>query len=129
MLIFNLRPGGWVKGPNISGRFGAPGSDWLRIMPSGIGRIDAKCLMETDDGEPIYFSYNGVLKQSEESAERLNSGQVLTFRDIPYFITAPAFQTSSKRYSWLNEIQAVNKMTELKFGTDGYVRYDVFAIR
>jgi hypothetical protein len=69
------------------------------------------------------------MKNSVESAERLIGGELLTDKDIPYFVAAPTFQTSSEKYSWLNEIQTINKMTEIQFGKEGYVKYDVFAIR
>ena len=104
LLIVNVRPGGWVKGPNINGRFVAPGADWLRIMPSGAMRLDVRGLIETDDGSHIYITYNGI-------------------------IAAPTFQTASEKYGWLNEIQAINKMTEIQFGPEGYVKYDVFLVR
>ncbi|MBL4566707.1 MAG: DUF3237 domain-containing protein [Porticoccus sp.] len=129
MMIANVRPGGWVKGPKINGKFIAPGADWLRIMPSGAFRLDVRGLIETDDGAYIYISYNGIIKNSEESAERLNNGELLTDKDIPYFIAAPTFQTSSDKYDWLNEVQTVNKMVEIQFGEDGYVKYDVFIVR
>ena len=129
MMIVNVRPGGWVQGPKISGKFIAPGADWLRIMPSGVFRLDVRGLIQTDDGAHIYMSYNGIIKNSEESAERLNSGELLTDKDIPYFIAAPTFQTSSKKYAWLNEVQTVNKMVEIQFGELGYVKYDVFIVR
>lgn len=129
MIIANVRPGGWVKGPKINGKFIAPGADWLRIMPSGAFRLDVRGLIETDDGAHIYISYNGIIKNSEESAERLNNGELLTDKDIPYFIAAPTFQTSSDKYDWLNEVQTVNKMVEIQFGEDGYVKYDVFIVR
>ncbi len=129
MVIVNVRPGGWVKGPGISGKFIAPGADWLRAMPSGVLRLDVRGLIQTDDGAHIFVSYNGVIKHSEESAERLNNGEVMTEKDIPYFVTAPTFQTSSEKYGWLNEVQTVNKMVEIKFGVDGYVKYDVFVVR
>jgi Protein of unknown function (DUF3237) len=129
MMIVNVRPGGWVKGPKINGKFIAPGADWLRIMPSGAFRLDVRGLIETDDGAHIYISYNGIIKNSEESAERLNNGELLTDKDIPYFIAAPTFQTASEKYDWLNEVQTVNKMVEIQFGEDGYVKYDVFIVR
>lgn len=50
-------------------------------------------------------------------------------KDIPYFITAPTFQTSSEKYAWLNSVQAINKVVEVKIGEGGYVKYDVFIIR
>jgi hypothetical protein len=129
LLIVNVRPGGWVKGPNISGRFVAPGADWLRIMPSGAMRLDVRGLIETDDGAHIYVTYNGIIKSTPEGMERLNNGEVLTDNDIPYFIAAPTFQTASEKYAWLNDIQTVNKMTEIQFGPEGYVKYDVFLVR
>ena len=57
------------------------------------------------------------------------NGEMLTDKDIPYFVTAPTFQTSSPKYAWLNGVQAVGKMVELKFGESGYVKYDVFIVR
>ncbi|MDX2465052.1 MAG: DUF3237 domain-containing protein [Porticoccus sp.] len=129
MMIVNVRPGGWVKGPDINGKFISPGADWLRIMPSGVFRLDVRGLIETDDGAHIYISYNGIIKNSEESAERLNNGELLTDKDIPYFIAAPTFQTSSEKYAWLNEVQTINKMVEIQFGEKGYVKYDLFVIR
>jgi len=129
LMIVNVRPGGWAKGPDIQGTFVSPGADWLRIMPSGAMRLDVRALLQTDDGEHIYISYNGVIKNSPEGAERLGNGELLTHHDIPYFIAAPTFQTASKKYAWLNDIQAINKMTEIQFGPEGYVKYDVFLVR
>lgn len=129
MMIVNVRPGGWVKGKNINGEFVSPGADWLRVMPSGAFRLDVRGLIQTDDGAHIYISYNGIIKNSEESAERLNNGELLTDKDIPYFIAAPTFQTSSEKYASLNEIQTISKMVEIQFGEEGYVKYDLFVIK
>jgi hypothetical protein len=129
MMIANVRPGGWVKGPNINGKFVSPGADWLRILPSGAFRLDVRALIETDDHAHIFMSYNGIIKNSEQSAARLMNGELLTDKDIPYFIAAPTFQTSAKQYAWLNEIQTINKMVEIQFGESGYVKYDLFTIR
>jgi hypothetical protein len=89
MMIVNVRPGGWVKGPNINGKLISPGADWLRIMPSGAFRLDVRTLIETDDHAHIYMSYNGIIKNSEQSAERLNNGEMLTHKDIPYLSQRP----------------------------------------
>jgi hypothetical protein len=129
LQIFNVKPGGWVKGPRINGTFVAPGGDWLRTMSSGVFRLDVRGSIRTDDNADIYFSYNGIIQHSEKSAERLMKGEMLTDKDIPYFVTAPTFQTSSPKYAWLNGVQAVGKMVELKFGESGYVKYDVFILR
>lgn len=129
LQIFNVKTGGWVKGPQINGTFASPGGDWLRTMPSGVFRLDVRGLIRTDDGADIYVSYNGIIQHSKESAERLMKGEVLTDKDMPYFVTAPTFQTSSAKYAWLNGVQAVAKMVEVKAGDGGYVKYDVFVVR
>jgi hypothetical protein len=129
LQIFNVKPGGWVKGPRINGTFVAPGGDWLRTMPSGVFRLDVRGSIRTDDNADIYVSYNGIMQHSEKSVERLMRGEVLTDADVPYFVTAPTFQTSSPKYAWLNGVQAVGKMLELNVGESGYVKYDVFIVR
>ncbi len=130
LLIVNVKPtGGWAKGPKVSGTFQAPGADWLRVMPSGVLRLDVRAVLKTDDGALIYMTYNGIIQHSPESAEKMSRGEVLTAQDIPYFVTAPTFQTSSPTYAWLNSVQAVSKMVEIKLGDGGYVRYDTFIVR
>lgn len=130
LMVINVKPtGGWAKGPVISGTFQAPGADWLRVMPSGALRLDVRAVLKTDDGALIYMTYNGIIQHSPESAERMSQGEVLTASDIPYFVTAPTFQTSSPTYAWLNSVQAVSKMVEIKLGEGGYVRYDTFIVR
>ena len=129
LYIFNARPGGWAKGPRISGTFVSPSGDWLQVLPSGALKLDVRATLKTDDGAYIYLSYSGVIQHSAESAERLNKGEVLKTADIPYFVTAPTFRTSSEKYAWLNRVQAVNKVVEVKLGEGSYVKYDVFLIR
>ena len=129
LQIFNVPPGGWAKGPKINGTLLSPGGDWLRTMPSGVFRLEVRATVRTDDGADIYMSYNGIIQHSAESAERFMRGEVLTDKDLPYFVTAPTFQTSSAKYAWLNGVQAVGKMVEVKAGAGGYVKYDVFIVR
>jgi hypothetical protein len=128
-VVVNTKPGGWVKGPRINGKIIAPAGDWLRIMPSGVGRLDVRQLIETDDGALIYMTYNGVFVMSKEVTDALARGEVVTDKTIPYFVMAPTFQTSSEKYSWLNKVQAVGKMIELKRGEGAYIKYDVFTLR
>lgn len=128
-VVVNVRPGGWVKGPRVNGKIIPPGGDWLRIMPSGVTRLDVRLLIETDDGAHIYMTYNGVSVLSKEATDALDRGEVVTDKTAGYFVTAPTFQTSSEKYSWLNKVQAVGKMVELKRGDGYYIKYDVFIVR
>jgi hypothetical protein len=123
------KPGGWVRGPKIEGRFIAPGGDWARVMPSGQIRLDVRAVVRTNDEALVYLAYNGVLQHSRESLQRAMRGEVLKAGDVPYYVVAPTFQTSAEKYAWLNGVQAVAKMSEMKLGEGGYVRYDVFIVR
>src|SRR5215467_8341259 len=64
-VIVNVRPGGWVKGPRITGKIIAPGGDWVTVTPSGVSRLDVRLLIETDDGAHIYMTYNGIFVTSK----------------------------------------------------------------
>ena len=123
-----MGPGGWVKGPKINGTLIAPAADWLRAMPGGSLRLDVRATIRTDDGALIYLTYNGIISRSKEVAERLANGEVMTSAD-QYFITAPTMQTSSEAYSWLNHVQCVGKMVEVKGGPNAFVKYDIFVVR
>jgi hypothetical protein len=128
LAIYNVRNGGWVKGPKVNGSLLAPGADWLRTMPSGASRLDVRATLKTDDGALIYMTYSGVISRSKEVTDRLVKGELLTSKDM-YFLTAPTLQTSSEKYAWLNNVQCVGKMVELKAGTDSFVKYDIFIVR
>ena len=130
LTIVNILPGGWVKGPKISGKIIPPGGDWLRTTPSGALRLDVRLTIETDDGAQIYMTYGGVVVSSKEAGEVLARGDVLNDKSMPYFITTPQFQTSSEKYNWMNQVQGVGKMVELKRAkNDAYVKYDIFIAR
>lgn len=128
LVIYNVLPGGWFKGPKINAKVIAPAADWLRVMPSGVLRLDVRGSLKTDDEQLIYFSYSGVISHSKESFDRLMKGETLSSKDH-YFITAPTFQTSSEKYAWLNHIQCVGKVVEVKVGEGSYVKYDLFAVK
>jgi hypothetical protein len=126
LYIYNVRDGGWVKGPKINGTIIAPSGDWLRVMPSGVARLDVRMIVKTDDGALIYVTYNGIIKDTKESEARAEKGEVLTFKDH-YFVIAPTIETSAKKYEWLNGVQCIGKIVEDK--NEAYVKYDVFAVR
>lgn len=128
LFIYNVREGGWAKGPKISGQLVAPGADWLRMMPGGSARLDVRATLKTDDGALLYLTYNGIISHTKESWDRLMKGEVLTSKDH-YFMTAPTIQTSAEKYAWLNHVQCVGKIVEVKVGENSYVKYDIFIVR
>jgi hypothetical protein len=57
----------------------------------GVGQLDVRGTVETDDGELIYVYYSGLADFSGE----------------PRLFTNPVFRTASDKYSWLNSTFAV----------------------
>jgi len=118
---------GTVRGPKINGTIIPPSGDWLVLMPDGSMRLDFRATIQTDDGEIILVNYGGMINRSKEAIDRFNNGEVITSKDAKYFITAPQFTTGSKKYDWLNQIQAVGKMVSLQRGVN--IKYDWFIVR
>ena len=51
-----------VEGERIRGHLaGNAGADWLTVGPGGMGTLDVRVLIETDDGALIFASYRGRL--------------------------------------------------------------------
>jgi Protein of unknown function (DUF3237) len=121
--------GGWVKGPRIKGILVPPGGDWSRVLPSGVLRLDVRLTIKTDDGALIYVSYNGVERDSPVTQQKSQQQHAIGPEDVKVWMIAPTFETSTAKYSWLNETQAVGKMVEYKDGPGGYVKYEVYAVR
>lgn len=123
-VIVNV-PGGSAHGPKINGTLIPPTGDWLILMADGSFRLDVRGTIKTDDGEFIFFEYSGVIVPTKEIMDRFSKGEVITSKE-EYFITAPKFSTASKKYEWLNHIQAIGKMVTVQ---NTKIKYDVFAVR
>ena len=130
LYIVNVLPGGWAKGPTINGTFIPPGGDWLRVMPSGVFRLDVRATLKTDEGELLFLTYNGIIEFTEAGLAKQKSGEKYTHDDLTYFVTAPTIQTASKKYGYLNRVQLIGKFVEARRSKeDSYVMYDVFIVR
>jgi hypothetical protein len=68
------------------------GSDLLLVRTDGSAQQDVRMLLQTDDGALVLMTYRGV-----------RHGSATDY----YLRTAPFFETSSPRYSWINRIVAV----------------------
>jgi hypothetical protein len=119
---------GRVEGPRIMGTIQSPTGDWLRAMPGGSLRVDARMTIATEDGALIHLTYGGVISIAPEDFARMARGDTLR-ADEMYFITTPVFQTAHPEYVWLTRVQAIGKAVALKGGDGGFVKYELFAIR
>ena len=118
------REGGEIEGPKLRGRFLPVGGDWLLVRPDGVGMVDVRGTIESDDGALIYQTYSGALDFGPEAYAGLREGrlpkQVLSR-------TAPRFLTSHRDYLWMNRLQAVG-IGEARAEFGGTL-YDIYALR
>ena len=86
-----------VEGERINSKMrGHAAADWLTVSAAGVGTIDVRGLLETDDGALIYTAYSGRLDLSQGPGTS------------PAY-SAPLYETGDERYTWLNTVQAVAK--------------------
>lgn len=109
-VIYTVK-GGTFNGPKLKGKVRPAGGDWVLRLDSITTKLDVKLLLETDDGQLISNTYTGIVRNNPDGTT--------------YWRTTPAFETSSKKYQWLNYIVAVGVG---KFGAGG-VSYEVYAIK
>jgi Protein of unknown function (DUF3237) len=103
--------GGTFEGPKLKGKVRAFGADWVLRLDSVTTKLDVRILLETDDGQLISNSYAGIVYKNPDGTT--------------YWRIAPLFETSSKKYEWLNYVLAIGVG---KF-SEGGVSYEVFVIR
>jgi Protein of unknown function (DUF3237) len=109
-VIYSVK-GGTFAGPKLKGKLRPVGGDWVLRLDSATTKLDVKLLLETDDGQLISNTYTGIVHNNADGTT--------------YWRITPLFETSSKRYEWLNHIIAVGVG---KFG-EGGVSYEVYAIK
>jgi Protein of unknown function (DUF3237) len=109
--VIYVAKGGTFSGPKLKGKVRPAGGDWVLRIDSLTTKLDVKLLLETDDGQLISNTYTGIVRNNPDGTT--------------YWRTTPIFETSSKKYEWLNYIVSVGVG---KFGAGG-VSYEVYAIK
>jgi hypothetical protein len=111
--------GGRIEGRHISGDLLPFGADFALWRTDGVGVLDIRALLRTDDGAEIYVSYPGLSHDhSLGPLGELAPGE-------RYFRTTPRFETSAEKYTWLNRIFAVGVGW---FEPPNTVAYKVYAV-
>jgi hypothetical protein len=97
---------GRFEGPKLKGELLPGGGDWILFGDDGLGRLDVRATMQTDDGALIHLTSGGVSRVPEDAQQRLEAGERIPF-DESYIRSTPKFETSDERYSWINEAVTV----------------------
>lgn len=91
---------------------GGAAGDWLQVSPQGIGTLDVRLTVETDDGALLYAAYRGRVD--------LTNGV-----DGAVVYSTPLFETGDERYQWMNAVQFVAKGVV----TADSLHYDIYELR
>ena len=104
--VFTLS-GGHFAGDRLRGEvLPQASSDLLLVRADGSFQLDARLILQTDDGALIVMTYHGLRCASPEVNARIARGERVAPSDY-YLRTTPIFETSSPNYSWLNQIVTV----------------------
>jgi Protein of unknown function (DUF3237) len=120
-MVFAVKDG-WFHGPGLKGTVLPGSADWMTVGSDGIGRIDVRATLLTDDGDHIYMSNTGRVVLGEHSA-RLFSGERVT-SDEAYIRTSPLFETGSARHADLNSVSTIG-LCDISLSD---IYYRVFAV-
>ena len=116
--------GGHLAGPRMQGHLRPVGGDWLTIRRDGVGVLDVRATIETDDGALIDVAYRGIGDLGDDGYDKFLRGelpQTLALR------TSPVLRTAHPDYQWLQRELCV-AVGRVNF-TQLQVEYDVFAVR
>ena len=92
--------GGSFEGPNIKGIVVAGGYDWQLVRSDGVVEIDARYMLQTDDGDLITVVNRGLRHGPQEVMQRLAKGEEVDPSEY-YFRSVPVFETANPKYAWL----------------------------
>lgn len=117
---------GQVSGAKINGKIRPVGADWLTVRQDGVGIMNVRATIETDDGALIYVEYSGVIDFGEDGYTQFLSGKPAENVQIR---AAPRYTTAHPDYLWLNRLQCVNIGEGYLSPERVEVSYDVYALK
>ena len=108
----------------MKGKVLAGGGDWMLVRSDGVGELDVRVTLQTDDGALIHVTNRGYITKVLELASRRAAGEQIPPEEY-YFMTTPYFETSAAQYAWLQQVVAIGRGSVIPGG----VSYQVFAVR
>lgn len=103
--IFSVLSGRF-EGPELRGELVPAVRDWFLQRPDGVGELDVRSTLRTDDGALILAVERGVVWGPPAVMARVSAGEEVDPADY-YFRTQIAYETGTERYAWLNRTLAV----------------------
>jgi len=94
--------GGRFEGPQMRGVVLPGGSEWPLIRPDGVGCIDARYTLKTDDGVLINIRNTGYRHGPDDVMQRLDGKQETVDPRLYYLRTYTVFEAPPGKYDWMS---------------------------
>lgn len=99
--------GGVVRGPLLNGQVLPAGADFQLIFNAGAqAHLDARYVIELDDGTRVFVHNTALRVTSAENALRIVRGQPVS-PDAVYFRCQPRLEAAGERWAWLADSQFI----------------------
>jgi hypothetical protein len=118
-----LITGGRFEGPGLNGVVLPGGADWLLTGNDGATRLDVRAALQSDEGQVIGITYQGVRHAPPDVAARMAAGELVPPGSY-YMRTAIRFEAGPGPHEWLNRLLAVAVGHRFPEGPV----YDVYAV-
>ena len=108
-------PGGSFEGARLRGTVLPGGTDWQMLCADGAVLLDARIVLQMEDGALIAMTYTGIRHGPPEVMAQLGRGENVDPARY-YFRIVASFTTSDARFEWLNRMIAVGTGQRLPEG-------------
>jgi hypothetical protein len=112
--------GGTYRG-KICGRACASSGDWLTVRPDGIGILDARVTIDTDDGAAILLIGSGTIDLGREGYRNAAAGRYPSMAPV---VEVMRFLASDPKYAWLLRLQCMG----IGYGSAEKLCYDIYGV-
>jgi hypothetical protein len=97
---------GTFEGPRLRGTVLPGGGDWTLLRSDGVLELDLRLTLQKDDGALIHMSSFGLRNGPPDVIAAIGRGETVDPSRY-YFRTAPRFETSAPKYTFLNRLVAI----------------------
>jgi hypothetical protein len=94
--------GGRVEGSGMQGRVLPGGADFQRVRDDGVAELDARYVLQLDDGSAVYVVNRALRRAPPEVTARLLRGEPVD-PALVYFRSSPRFEVAAGPWRWLME--------------------------
>ncbi|MDX6741377.1 DUF3237 domain-containing protein [Actinocorallia sp. A-T 12471] len=95
--------GGKVTGPLLNGAVLPGGGDWSSTRGT-VCELDARYLLQADDGAVIDIANRGYYHEDDPTAPAQQDGPLKTSAPGVYYRTSPVFRTDAAPHLWLTRM-------------------------